>query len=147
MQANFVGQKWPFRCTRTTESKSCSLMLKMVASRVKPGLLTSTCRSPKRSTAVATSARASVPVGGVAEVPHRLTTPPADLLYHGVRRRLVAPRAVGLRAEIAHYHARAHGGEIQGVDAAEPVGRARHDRHLAVEFTHAAPPAPLRDVR
>src|SRR5262249_740849 len=58
MQANFEGAKCPFRCTRTTESNSSSPMLKIVASRVKPALLTRTWRSPKPSTAVRISSSA-----------------------------------------------------------------------------------------
>ena len=47
----WVVAKVPFRCTRTTASKSSSDMEKSMASRTMPALLTSTSSRPNSSTA------------------------------------------------------------------------------------------------
>ena len=57
--AAFVPFHVPFRCTAMTSSNCCSVILRIVASRVMPALFTMMSRPPKCSTAAATSASTS----------------------------------------------------------------------------------------
>ena len=120
-------QKCPFRCTRTTESNSSSLIEKIILSRQKPALFTTMLRSPKLSTARLDHGLRVVPVGDVAEVGDGLATGGLDLVDHGLPGGLVLPAAVGGHAEIVHHHLRALLGQLRAPrrvrDRARPPSR------------------------
>ena len=99
-------------------------------------MFTSTCRSPKASTAVLT--RFSPPSQSATSSWFAIASPPKDrdLLDHllGGRRRLGL--AVQAAAEVVHHDLGALCGEQERVLASDAPPRAGDDRHAAVQCTH-----------
>ena len=70
------------------------------------------------------------------EVGYRFPASFGDFLYHCASGVLIAPRSVGVCAQVVHDHARSERCEIQCVDSSESVGGSGDDRHFAFEFCH-----------
>ena len=124
--ASRVPFQVPFRWTAMTWSNWSSVILRIVASRVMPALLTMTSSAPNSVTAALTSASTSSAFV-TSHRTARATSRAAELLHGGVG---------GFGVEIAEHDARPFGDEALGDREADPLGPAGDHRGSSVKQWH-----------
>jgi len=132
--------KWPFRCTWITESKVASSILKLIASRMMPALLTRMSSRPIRRRLLDELARA-VPGRDVATVGGGEPARRDDLVDDRVGRTRVAAVAFHRGAEVVDDDSRPVRGEQERVATTDAPAAAGDDRDLALEDAHPTLPA------